>query len=38
VGLFWLSLRFNLEQLAKGILAVIFVSVPLIIYFQAAAR
>jgi hypothetical protein len=38
VGLFWLSLRFNLEKLAKGILAVIFVSVPLIIYFQAAAR
>ena len=35
VGLFWLCLRSNLEQLAKGILAVIFVSVPVIIYYQA---
>lgn len=36
VGLFWICLRFNLEKLAKGILAVIFVSVPLIIWYQAA--
>ena len=35
VGLFWLCLRSNLEQLAKGILAVIFVSVPVIIYYQS---
>jgi hypothetical protein len=37
VGLFWLCLRSNYEQLAKGILAVIFISVPLIIYYQATA-
>lgn len=37
VGLFWLCLRSNFEQLAKGILAVIFISVPLIIYYQATA-
>lgn len=36
VGLFWICLRFDLEKLAKGILAVIFVSVPLIIWYQAA--
>jgi hypothetical protein len=36
VGLFWICLRFDLEKLAKGILAVIFVSVPLIIWHQTA--
>jgi hypothetical protein len=35
VGLFWVCLRFNLEKLAKGILAIIFISVPLIIWYQA---
>tara|TARA_B100000768_G_C11282909_1_gene379781 strand:- start:2968 stop:3285 length:318 start_codon:yes stop_codon:yes gene_type:complete len=37
VGLFWVCLQLNLEKLAKGILAVIFISVPLIIWYQAAA-
>lgn len=34
VGLFWLSLRWEMERFAKGLLAVIFVSVPLIIWLQ----
>ena len=37
VGLFWLSLRWELEQFAKGLLAVILVSVPLIIWLQMAS-
>ena len=35
VGLFWLALRRGLEQLAKGIMLVILLSVPTIIWIQS---
>jgi hypothetical protein len=35
VGLFWLALRNGLEQLAKGIMLIILLSVPAIIWIQS---
>lgn len=37
VGVFWLALRGDWERFAKGLLAVIFVTVPLIIWYQSQA-
>lgn len=37
VGVFWLALQRNWDRFARGILGVIFLSVPLIIWFQAQA-
>jgi hypothetical protein len=37
VGVFWLALRANLDRFAHGILGVIFITVPLIIWLQAQA-
>lgn len=37
VGLFWVALRHDWEQFAKGLLAVIFLTVPWIIWYQAKA-
>ncbi|MBO75625.1 MAG: hypothetical protein CMD33_10160 [Flavobacteriales bacterium] len=37
VGVFWLALRCNWDHFARGILGVIFITVPLIIWFQAQA-
>ncbi len=37
VGLFWLALRRDWNQFARGLLAVIFITVPLIIWYQSQA-
>lgn len=37
VGVFWIALQKNWEQFARGILGVIFIAVPLIIWYQAQA-
>ena len=37
VVLFWLANRMDWERIAQGILAVILLTVPLIIYFQSSA-
>ena len=37
VVLFWIALRFNWEKLAKGILMILLLTVPFIVYFQATA-
>jgi hypothetical protein len=37
VGLFWVALQGKWEQFAKGLLAVIFITVPMIIWFQSKA-
>ena len=37
VGIFWIALNRQWERFSRGILGVIFLSVPLIIWFQAQA-
>ena len=37
VVLFWLANRLEWERVAQGLLAVILLTVPLIVYFQASA-
>lgn len=37
VGVFWMALQKNWERFARGILGIIFIAVPLIIWYQAQA-
>ena len=37
VGVFWLALRKDWDRFARGVLGVIFITVPLIIWLQSQA-